>query len=63
MYISLLLHLCKFAIGWLLFTGILLHAAVCELLKSDVSEEHKIELDTTDSQYNRLRKHQGSTHT
>lgn len=65
MYISMciLLHLIKFVFGWLLFTGILLHAAICELLKSNVSEAYNVELDTKDSQYNPLRKQHGATHT
>lgn len=59
----MLVHLTKFALGWLLFIGILLHGAVCELLKGDVSKERNIELDATDSQYDPLRKQHGATHT
>ena len=60
MYI--LLHLSMLALGWLLFIGILLHAAVCELLQGNESKERNIEMDATDSQYNQLRKQHGATH-
>ncbi len=59
----MLLQVGKFALGWLLFIGILLHAAVCELFKDNVSKERNIDLDTTDSQYDPLSKQHGATHT